>query len=157
MIKIWSLFFFLALSIPLAVAADRYAGAGGVDYFTMPNEESALQGTMPAGQPLTTLSTRGQWIYVASADESQVGWVLKSETSTNKPEPRKVKTNTQRFDSVEEPIKSSKASEDADDGDGILMGFVLFLFGLGLLSADSMGARLFGVLLMFAGVGSCVG
>lgn len=145
---------FLAVSAN-ALGADRYVGSNGADYFAMPSEDSMLEGIMSAGQPLTTLSTRGEWIYVASSDESQVGWVLKSDTSVSKPELSVVKTNIQGPTADDLRVESEKVGAEPVDRYGLIAGIVLFFFGLGLLTAGSIGARIFGIFLMFLGFGSC--
>jgi hypothetical protein len=149
---------FMLLSA-VAHAADLYVGPEGATYYSIANEGSTPQGFIPAGEPLSILSARGQWIYVSNDSEEYVGWVLKANTSTTKPKPRVAQSSKRAAAGSTQTSTAQKTSaSSSSDGDGgIGLGFILTLAGLGMLSAKSMGSRLFGVFLMFVGFSSCVG
>ena len=143
----------------VAHAADLYVGPEGAPYYSIANEGSAPQGYIPAGESLSTLSARGEWIYVSNESEEYVGWVLKADTSTKKPKPRVAQSSKGEASGSTQTSTALKngASSRSDGDDGIGLGFILTLAGIGMLSAKSMGSRLFGVFLMLLGFSSCVG
>lgn len=138
----------------LAFGAELYVGSTGARYYSIANEDSKAQGIVPAGEELSVLSVRGEWIYVSSANEEYVGWVRKSETSVTKPEPPVLRAAEQGSSETNRYSEETTASSNTGES-GFFMGFVLSLIGLGMLAAKSMGSRLFGVFLIFLGFASC--
>ena len=152
-----------------ASAESRYIAEGGASFHQFPDASSGVKGKLGAGSKVDVLSATGDWLMVSNADQSKVGWVLKSQTSLTTPKREVAKAVTKPSQSTTDPTPNAadrKASTDtSDDDDGFdfrfWFGLALVLVGYFICKEPTAGWVIIrvpvGLLLIFGGISTCVG
>ena len=152
-----------------ANAESRYIAEGGVSFHQFPDASSGVKGKLGAGSKVDVLSATGDWLMVSNADQSKVGWVLKSQTSLTTPKREVAKAVIKPSQSTTDPTPKAadrKVSNDtSDDDDGFdfrfWFGLALVLVGYFICKEPTAGWVIIrvpvGLLLIFGGVSTCVG
>jgi len=152
-----------------ASAESRYIAEGGASFHQFPDASSGVKGKLGAGSKVDVLSATGDWLMVSNADQSKVGWVLKTQTSLTIPKPEVAKAVTKPSQSTTDPTPKatdSKVSTDTSDYDDgfdfrFWFGLALVLVGYFICKEPTAGRVIIrvpiGLLLIFGGVSTCVG
>ena len=137
-----------------AGAESRYIAEGGASFHQFPDASSGVKGKLGAGSKVDVLSATGDWLMVSNADQSKVGWVLKTQTSLTTPKREVAKAADRKV--------SSDTSGDDDGFDfRFWFGLALVLVGYFICKEPTAGWVIIrvpvGLLLIFGGVSTCVG
>lgn len=150
-------------------AESRYIAEGGASFHQFPDASSGVKGKLGAGSKVDVLSATGDWLMVSNADQSKVGWVLKTQTSVTTPKREVAKSVTKPSQSTTDQtpeVADRKVSSDASDGGDDLglrfwLGLALMLAGYFICKEPTAGWVIIrvpvGLLLIFGGISTCVG